>query len=70
MTERAEFTRERPHYLELVKWHIASLPWEYCPPGIDKMNSYAVHGLGIGRTYEILYSMPCEEIEEGQGSSL
>ncbi|XP_076995709.1 UPF0462 protein C4orf33 homolog [Tamandua tetradactyla] len=45
----------------------AVLPWEYFPPGIDKMNSYAIHGSGIGRIYEALYSIPLEEIEDEQG---
>ncbi|XP_061440252.1 UPF0462 protein C4orf33 homolog isoform X1 [Rhineura floridana] len=45
----------------------AIIPWNYFPPGVDKMNSYAIHGSGIGRTYEALYPIPREEIEEGQG---
>ncbi|XP_054845463.1 UPF0462 protein C4orf33 homolog [Eublepharis macularius] len=45
----------------------AIIPWEYFPPGIDKMNSYAIHGSGIGRMYEALYPIPREEITEGQG---
>lgn len=31
------------------------------------MNSYAIHGSGIRRIYEALYSMPHEEMEDGQG---
>ncbi|XP_007496407.1 UPF0462 protein C4orf33 homolog [Monodelphis domestica] len=45
----------------------ALLPWEYFPPGIDKMNLYAIHGSGDRRTYEALYPIPCEEIAAGQG---
>uniref|UniRef100_A0A8D0H3M7 Uncharacterized protein n=1 Tax=Sphenodon punctatus TaxID=8508 RepID=A0A8D0H3M7_SPHPU len=50
------------------KWNgTAIIPWNYFPPGVNKMNSYAIHGSGIGRTYEALYPIPREEIEEGQG---
>ncbi|KAJ6668799.1 hypothetical protein lerEdw1_012283 [Lerista edwardsae] len=45
----------------------AIIPWDYFPPGVDKMNSYAIHGSGLGRTYEALYPIPQEEIENGQG---
>uniref|UniRef100_A0A803TGX4 Uncharacterized protein n=1 Tax=Anolis carolinensis TaxID=28377 RepID=A0A803TGX4_ANOCA len=45
----------------------AIIPWSYFPPGVDKMNSYAIHGSGIGRIYEALYPIPPKEIEEGQG---
>ncbi|XP_053109308.1 UPF0462 protein C4orf33 homolog isoform X9 [Hemicordylus capensis] len=49
-------------------WHgTAIIPWKYFPPGVDKMNSYAIHGSGLGRTYEALYPVPREEIKEGQG---
>ncbi|XP_042638488.1 UPF0462 protein C4orf33 homolog [Orycteropus afer afer] len=44
----------------------ALIPWEYFPPGVDKMNSYAIHGSGIKRIYEALYPIPSEEIEVGQ----
>uniref|UniRef100_A0A667WA50 Chromosome 4 open reading frame 33 n=1 Tax=Myripristis murdjan TaxID=586833 RepID=A0A667WA50_9TELE len=44
----------------------ALLPWEYFPPNVNKMNSYAIHGSGLGRTYEALYPVPREEIVEGQ----
>ncbi|KYO47353.1 UPF0462 protein C4orf33 homolog [Alligator mississippiensis] len=50
------------------KWNgTALIPWRYFPPGVDKMNAYAIHGSGIGRTYEALYPIPREEIEEDQG---
>ncbi|XP_029439586.1 UPF0462 protein C4orf33 homolog [Rhinatrema bivittatum] len=45
----------------------AVIPWSYFPPGVNKMNSYAIHGSGIGRTYESLFPIPPEDIEEGQG---
>lgn len=45
----------------------ALLPWSYFPPGVDKMNSYAIHGSGNGRTYEALYPILREEIKERQG---
>ncbi|KAG7458840.1 hypothetical protein MATL_G00224930 [Megalops atlanticus] len=49
------------------KWKgTALLPWKYFPPGVNKMNSYAIHGSGVGRTYEALYPIPREEIAEGQ----
>uniref|UniRef100_A0A3B4YVE2 UPF0462 protein C4orf33 homolog n=1 Tax=Stegastes partitus TaxID=144197 RepID=A0A3B4YVE2_9TELE len=44
----------------------ALLPWSYFPPNVNKMNSYAIHGSGEKRTYEALYSIPKEEIVEGQ----
>ncbi|XP_072526465.1 UPF0462 protein C4orf33 homolog [Salminus brasiliensis] len=43
------------------------IPWNYFPPGVDKMNSYAIHGSGSGRTYEALYPVPKEDLQEGQG---
>ncbi|CAH2248759.1 Hypothetical predicted protein [Pelobates cultripes] len=50
------------------KWHGSALiPWSYFPPGVDMMNSYAIHGSGIGRVYEALYPIPPHEIGEGQG---
>uniref|UniRef100_A0A674JG11 UPF0462 protein C4orf33 homolog n=1 Tax=Terrapene triunguis TaxID=2587831 RepID=A0A674JG11_9SAUR len=53
------------------KWNgTALIPWRYFPPGVDKMNSYAIHGSGIGRTYEALYPIPREDIELGQGPNL
>ncbi|XP_069098232.1 UPF0462 protein C4orf33 homolog isoform X1 [Pleurodeles waltl] len=45
----------------------ALIPWTYFPPDVDMMNSYAIHGSGIGRTYESLYPIPSDEIQEGQG---
>ncbi|XP_015261416.1 PREDICTED: UPF0462 protein C4orf33 homolog [Gekko japonicus] len=45
----------------------AIIPWDYFPPSVDKMNSYAIHGSGTGRIYEALYPIPREEIKEGQG---
>ncbi|KPP68545.1 UPF0462 protein C4orf33-like [Scleropages formosus] len=44
----------------------ALLPWTYFPPGVNKMNSYAIHGSGEGRKYEALYPIPRDEIVEGQ----
>ncbi|XP_074130272.1 UPF0462 protein C4orf33-like [Sminthopsis crassicaudata] len=44
----------------------AHLPWNYFPPGINKFNSYAIHGSKAGRTYEALYPIPQDEIKEGQ----
>ncbi|KAM9330465.1 UPF0462 protein C4orf33 homolog [Gastrophryne carolinensis] len=50
------------------KWYgTALIPWSYFPPGVNMMNSYAIHGSGIGRVYESLYPIPPEEITEGQG---
>ncbi|KAM4708127.1 UPF0462 protein C4orf33 homolog isoform 1-T1 [Discoglossus pictus] len=50
------------------KWHGSALiPWSYFPPDVDMMNSYAIHGSGIGRVYEALYPIPPEEISNGQG---
>lgn len=48
----------------------ALLPWRYFPQGINKMNSYAIHGSGAGRTYEALYPVPKEDLQEGQGPDL
>ncbi|XP_076868903.1 UPF0462 protein C4orf33 homolog [Brachyhypopomus gauderio] len=45
----------------------ALLPWRYFPPGVDKMNSYAIHGSGAGRRFEALYPVPREDLHEGQG---
>ncbi|XP_051993909.1 UPF0462 protein C4orf33 homolog [Xyrauchen texanus] len=45
----------------------ALLPWRYFPQGVNKMNSYAIHGSGAGRTYEALYPVPKEDLQEGQG---
>ncbi|XP_046901759.1 UPF0462 protein C4orf33 homolog [Hypomesus transpacificus] len=44
----------------------ALLPWRYFPPNVNKMNSYAIHGSGKGRTYEALYPVPTEDLVEGQ----
>ncbi|XP_013880854.1 UPF0462 protein C4orf33 homolog [Austrofundulus limnaeus] len=44
----------------------ALIPWTYFPPNVNKMNSYAIHGSGEKRTYEALYSIPKEDIVEGQ----
>ncbi|TRY91162.1 hypothetical protein DNTS_007188 [Danionella cerebrum] len=49
-------------------WHgEALIPWRYFPHGINKMNSYAIHGSGDRRTYEALFPVPREDLEEGQG---
>ncbi|XP_036439561.1 UPF0462 protein C4orf33 homolog [Colossoma macropomum] len=45
----------------------ALIPWNYFPPGVDKMNSYAIHGSGSGRSYEALYPVPPEDLQPGQG---
>ncbi|MCJ8750299.1 hypothetical protein PDJAM_G00261090 [Pangasius djambal] len=45
----------------------ALLPWSFFPPGVNKMNSYAIHGSGAGRTYEALYPVPPEDLRPGQG---
>lgn len=45
----------------------ALLPWRYFPQGVDKMNSYAIHGSGGARVYEALYSVPKEDLVAGQG---
>ncbi|KAJ7371664.1 hypothetical protein OS493_023686 [Desmophyllum pertusum] len=34
---------------------IAKIPIAYFPPGVRKMNAYAIHGSGSGRRYESLY---------------
>ncbi|XP_069834705.1 UPF0462 protein C4orf33 homolog isoform X3 [Dendropsophus ebraccatus] len=53
---------------EWGKWRgTALIPWSYFPPGVDRMNSYAIHGSGTGRVYESLYPIPPQEIAEGQG---
>ncbi|KAM9399069.1 UPF0462 protein C4orf33 homolog isoform 1-T1 [Salvelinus alpinus] len=44
----------------------ALLPWCYFPPNVNKMNSYAIHGSGAGRTYESLYPVPQADLVEGQ----
>ncbi|XP_075471528.1 UPF0462 protein C4orf33 homolog isoform X2 [Ascaphus truei] len=52
------------------KWHgTALIPWHYFPPDVDMMNSYAIHGSGIGRVYEALYPIPQEDISEGQSAN-
>lgn len=48
----------------------ALLPWRYFPPGVNKMNSYAIHGSGEARTYEALYPVPRDDIEAGQKPNL
>ncbi|KAF5885893.1 UPF0462 protein C4orf33 isoform X2, partial [Clarias magur] len=45
----------------------ALLPWSFFPPGVDKMNSYAIHGSGAGRSYEALYPVPPEDLRPGMG---
>ncbi|KAM9857286.1 UPF0462 protein C4orf33 homolog isoform 2-T2 [Aulostomus maculatus] len=44
----------------------AVVPWEYFPPGVNRMNSYAIHGSGEERTYEALYPIPKDQQVEGQ----
>ena len=48
----------------------ATIPWGYFPPNVNKMNSYAIHGSGEKRTYEALYPIPKEQIQEGQKPNL
>ena len=48
----------------------ALLPWAFFPPNVNKMNSYAIHGSGDGRTYEALYPVPREDLWEGQKPNL
>nr|XP_023998728.1 UPF0462 protein C4orf33 homolog [Salvelinus alpinus] len=48
----------------------ALLPWCYFPPNVNKMNSYAIHGSGAGRTYESLYPVPQADLVEGQKPNL
>ncbi|MBN3308043.1 CD033 protein, partial [Amia calva] len=48
----------------------ALIPWGYFPPDVDKMNSYAIHGSGDGRTYEALYPIPRDELTENQAPNL
>lgn len=33
----------------------AKIPMDYFPPGVHKINAYAIHGSGINRRYESLY---------------
>lgn len=33
----------------------AKIPIDYFPPGVHKINAYAIHGSGINRMYESLY---------------
>lgn len=33
----------------------AVIPLEYFPPGVSKINAYAIHGSGDKRQYEALY---------------
>lgn len=33
----------------------AKIPIDYFPPGVQKINAYAIHGSGINRRYESLY---------------
>ena len=48
----------------------ALLPWAFFPPNVNKMNSYAIHGSGAGRTYEALHPVPREDLVEGQKPNL
>ncbi|XP_038604282.1 UPF0462 protein C4orf33 homolog [Tachyglossus aculeatus] len=50
-----------------VRWEgKAHLPWSYFPPGVNKFNSFAIHGSGAERVYEAAYPVPPAEIREGQ----
>ncbi|XP_028657509.1 UPF0462 protein C4orf33 homolog isoform X1 [Erpetoichthys calabaricus] len=54
--------------IEGNEWHgKALLPWRYFPPGVNKMNLYAIHGSDPRRTYEALYPVPREDLKPGQG---
>eukprot|EP00052_Salpingoeca_macrocollata_P017727 m.145047 g.145047 ORF g.145047 m.145047 type:complete len:193 (-) comp20482_c1_seq4:36-614(-) len=33
----------------------AEIPFSYFPPGVDKVNAYAIHGEGDERTYKAMY---------------
>ncbi|KAJ8354395.1 hypothetical protein SKAU_G00219620 [Synaphobranchus kaupii] len=44
----------------------ALIPWRYFPPGVNKMNSYAIHRSAERRTYEALYPVPRNEVADGQ----
>ncbi|XP_020606518.1 uncharacterized protein LOC110045264 [Orbicella faveolata] len=38
----------------------AKIPIDYFPPGVHKINAYAIHGSGINRRYESLYPAPAD----------
>ncbi|KAG8453897.1 hypothetical protein GDO86_000500 [Hymenochirus boettgeri] len=42
------------------------LPWDYFPPSVDRFNAYAINGSGSKRTYEALYPIPENAVNEGQ----
>ncbi|KAM4708130.1 UPF0462 protein C4orf33 homolog isoform 2-T2 [Discoglossus pictus] len=44
----------------------ALLPWDYFPSSVDKFNAYAIHGSELKRTYEALYPIPENDVQEGQ----
>ncbi|XP_014341186.1 UPF0462 protein C4orf33 homolog [Latimeria chalumnae] len=67
------FMKELPLNFQAVinwgerKWKgTALIPWSYFPPGVNKMNSYAIYGSGLGRTYEALYPVPLQDLQPGQ----
>jgi hypothetical protein len=38
----------------------AWIPMDYLPPGVDRFNAYAIHGVGDDRKYEALFPVPGE----------
>ena len=36
----------------------AQIPFSYIPRGVDKMNFYAINGVGKDRKFEALYPVP------------
>ncbi|XP_053436595.1 UPF0462 protein C4orf33 homolog isoform X2 [Nycticebus coucang] len=52
---------------EETKWEgKAYLPWSYFPPNVTKFNAFAIHGSKDKRSYEALYPVPQQELQEGQ----
>ncbi|KAF5923364.1 hypothetical protein HPG69_006533, partial [Diceros bicornis minor] len=50
-----------------TKWEgKACLPWSYFPPNVTKFNSFAIHGSKDKRSYEALYPVPQQEVQQGQ----
>lgn len=57
--------------IDREKWSgEALLPWRYFPQGVDKMNSYAIHGSGESRVYEALYPVPKADLVPDQEPDL
>ncbi|XP_023372351.1 UPF0462 protein C4orf33 homolog isoform X1 [Otolemur garnettii] len=50
-----------------TKWEgKAYLPWSYFPPNVTKFNAFAIHGSEDKQSYEALYPVPQQELQEGQ----